>query len=574
MRWPLLFALANIRPSTLFAAASAPARHDARRHYQRVEESSLVEQQRHAPLMRRQLAGEGVFALGEAPGINGGGAPQLLADGGAVISHRSSRISSLADVSSTALSSASFSQAAFQQPLEESDTTGTSDAPDASENPEPSGAPEVLSAPEPTESFDESSTTGLSDVAKVQPDAPDDSPDTSSTATGEQEPTRELPQWAVITIASVATCALLVILNRIAACLGSPIPFFGASDVQKLRAEYEKSLESTRALEDLLRAKEAEEAAAARVEMEQALNVAPHEELEEEAIADAPEPAESLPLPSREELLGEMMYRTKQVDDAAGRPLKAVVSNVAPVIAKANQAASVIQGRVGAIKDRVQNMANNEALDLVKVVATTMGHDLDEQMIRQHLPEWFNFGDDLGDLDSPPVALLLAGIFAPAQLHALAAGARMEMGWSCVVLAMGVLVVALDARKPCDVWHVSVWMWSLLVIQSLSFVSSAVILGKANYAIVELKEDQEVQRRSIDEGGGALTGNAVWNAFFNLRGSSGYCIKAQVQGLVPVREDHRNLGVLVWQVDDGHAIQAGHLRVACHLRRAVPGKGS
>lgn len=369
------------------------------------------------------------------------------------------------------------------------------------------------------------------------------------------ESSATLPQWAVIIIASVSTCVMLVVLSKIAACLGSPVPFFGASDVQKLRAEYERSLESTRLLEEALKKKEAEQAERERQErirrQQEALAVVIGEAQavgdggaegppasegghgEADGSADTadchqallPQEAE-LPPPTKDELFGEMLYRTNEVNLLAGKAGKNMVAQVAPMVAKANQAATVLQTNVDAIKGRVQEMAKKEAIDLVKSVATTMGHDLDESKITENLPDWFNFGNDMGDLDSPPVALLIAGVFAPMQIHALAAAARMDMYWAAVLLAMGALVVILDLEKPCKDWHVQVWMRSFVGLQFFAYISSAIIVAKAGRATAELQEDKEMRQRAAENDSGITTGNAVWDNFFKVQSNASFYFKA------------------------------------------------
>lgn len=345
---------------------------------------------------------------------------------------------------------------------------------------------------------------------------------------------RGRPQWAVILIASVATCALLVVLTRIAARLGSPVPVFGATDVQKLRDEYQRSLESTRVLEEALRASEAE---ATQAERDQMLRDPPDPHLDNlqlpgrtaevaAAAVTATKFGRNAPPPTCDELRGEMLYRTHQLDEMAGRAGKAAISHVGPAIAKANKAAGFFNKKVHTIRDRMHKMAKDEVVGLLASVTTTLDQEFDDTQVNDNLPEGFRSGDDFGDLESPPVALFLSGVFAPMQLHALVAWSRLEMYWSCVMLSMGVLTKAMDLHHSCNSSHVVIWLHVLLCIQTLSFLSSAVIQSKATYAITELQEDLEALQRADHTVSGSLTGNAVWDAFFKIQGNSGYYIKA------------------------------------------------
>jgi hypothetical protein len=135
------------------------------------------------------------------------------------------------------------------------------------------------------------------------------------------------------------------------------------------------------------------------------------------------------------------------------------------------------------------------------------------------ISDWLTL-DDTNDADPPPFALLLGGMFAPAQIKAVKSNCRMQMIWNSFFIAVCSACAIMDMNHKCNDVFVKVWFFGLLSINLLDIVCCGFVGAKCASELRKLEEDTDSIARIRP------TGNAIWDMYINLQSNSGSFFKA------------------------------------------------
>lgn len=325
-----------------------------------------------------------------------------------------------------------------------------------------------------------------------------------------------LPGWAAVLIAGVSAALIMIIFTTVGARLAHPLPFF-ASGEQLMKDRIEQAREKVRALEAAVEAKKAQE----QYEKEE-------EERKAREAIEGPAPSG----PSHDELVGEMLYRTQEVQKQAVGAVNDSIKQAAPLLARAAHVQHVFKQSVTGVQDRVGEMALKEASNLYSKMKEAVGSDenptlaglaLDSSLgsANDGLPDWFKFGeDDGGETDPPPFALLLSGMFAPAQLKWSRSQCNTQIIWNSMMLAISTACLTIDNRHGCPDKMVWAWIFGMLAINALDVICCSYIAANCATAIGSLQDDEDATARI------RKTGNVIWDSYIMLQANSGHFFKA------------------------------------------------
>lgn len=148
-------------------------------------------------------------------------------------------------------------------------------------------------------------------------------------------------------------------------------------------------------------------------------------------------------------------------------------------------------------------------------------------MVVPELPNWFKL-DDESELDPPPFALLLGGMFAPAQLKMTRGNCNSQIVWNSVILATCTACFIMDAHHGCPDKMVWIWIYGMLFINILDVLCCAFIAARCATAIGEIQDDEDSMSRI------RKTGNSIWDMYIALQANSGQFFKAYFayQGII------------------------------------------
>jgi hypothetical protein len=310
-----------------------------------------------------------------------------------------------------------------------------------------------------------------------------------------------LPSWAAVLIGGVVAALIVVCTNAVGDRLAHPLPFF-ATEEQRVKDQIERAREKVRLLESALEEKREKDRLEAEAEARRA--------------AGEPELSKQ---PDDDELVGEVLYRTQQVQRNAVGALNDSIKQSAPMIARASHVQEVFEHNVQTVKDRASDMALRELGSMYhQMKAVAGGEDLTEDVSGYDLPNWFTLDDD-NDTDPPPFALLIGGMFAPAQIKAIRSNCNMQILWNSTILAICAACSVMDMHHTCDDIHVKIWFFGVLTINLLDVLCNAFIASKCATQLGTLQEDEDSMSRIRP------TGNSIWDLYINLQANSGQFFK-------------------------------------------------
>lgn len=324
-----------------------------------------------------------------------------------------------------------------------------------------------------------------------------------------------LPGWASVLVAGVAAALIMIIFSSVGSRLAHPLPFF-ASGEHIMKDRIECAREKVRALEAAVEAKKAQE----KYEKEE-------EERKAREALEGPQPDG----PSHDELVGEMLYRTQEVQRQAVGAVNDSIKQAAPLLARAAHVQAVFQKTVHEVQARGSDMALKEASNLYGKLKGAVGDDsepslagmaIESSMAGDDLPAWlkFNGDDDESNADPPPFALLLSGMFAPAQLKLARNGCNSQILWNSMMLAVCTACLTIDERHGCPDKMVWAWIFGMLIANGLDVICCSFIASRCATAIGKLQDDEDANARI------KKTGNIIWDSYIMLQANSGRFFKA------------------------------------------------
>lgn len=324
-----------------------------------------------------------------------------------------------------------------------------------------------------------------------------------------------LPSWAAVLVGGTAAALIMIFFTQVGARLSRPLPFF-ANEEQLLKDRIEQARDKVRALEQAVEAKRAAEVAA---------------KLEEERKAREATEGPKPDGPSHDELVGEMLYRTSEVQKQAVGAVNDSIKQAAPLLARAAHVQHVFKQSVTEVQDRGAQMALKEATNLYSKMKEAVGADegptlagvaLESTLASQQegLPEWFKFTDDDLSTDPPPFALLLSGMFAPAQLKSTRNSCNSEIFWNSLMIATCTACLTIDSRHGCTDKKVWAWILGMLIMNVLDVLCCSFIASRCGSAIGQLQDAEDATSRI------RKTGNVIWDSYIMLQANSGHFFKA------------------------------------------------
>jgi len=382
------------------------------------------------------------------------------------------------------------------------------------------------------------------DAAALFPAAP--SPDASSMLQNFQdEPTKtvgsttrapqtQLTAWKRVLISAVVAGLIVVLFMKVGDCLGSNIPW--RSNQESLEEELAKTREKAR---DLAEALEAQKKAAAEVDAA-AEFAAQDKSGDATAVSDTLAPSNTDDF-TPEELVGAMLHSAEETEKMVQDAADMVTKQTNVLVQRAKKVQEVLSGEVFSIRSRAEEFAQREAAELfekvnavIKEVPGSLSEGLDSvgKMAEQ--------GSALMDLASltaagvqespeealradvqvPPVALLVAGSFAPAQLRSIKTQAEFNVVYNGVLAAIAIAIWYVDRQKRCDDMLVWYWIEGLVAISAIIVMSSSIVRRRAAAALTIVQSHQESVEPVIK------TGNAVLDGFASLQNGVGGFFKA------------------------------------------------
>jgi len=220
--------------------------------------------------------------------------------------------------------------------------------------------------------------------------------------------------------------------------------------------------------------------------------------------------------PSHDELVGEMLYRTREVDKKIVQGTLGTIQQISPLIGRAQAVQDVVRSNIASAQSKVETMVRDEVFGLVDKVQETLGQP------KVETPQWlldFQAGVDSGDTKLPPVGLLVAGILAPAQLRSIKSTCLLNLLFNGSFFVSGVVVAIIDWYKPCEDDLVWIWVLGLLGQSLVLFFADSINKSRASCAVAQLEEDAN---KITFEG----TGNPIMDAFESIVAGNGYYFKA------------------------------------------------
>jgi len=208
-----------------------------------------------------------------------------------------------------------------------------------------------------------------------------------------------LPSYVAVLVGGTIAAIIVICTNSIGGRLAHPLPFFASAE-QKMKDQIDQAREKVRILQAAVEAKSLQEETQA----------------EEEARRAAGE-AKKQDGPSHDELVGEMLYRTQEVQRSVAGAANDTVKQAAPLVARAAHVQNVLKESMSGVQERVGDLALKEATQMYEKMKDAIGIEdgLEEcQMIRS--ASMFTLDDD-SELDPPPFALLVGGILLQRRLR-------------------------------------------------------------------------------------------------------------------------------------------------------------
>jgi len=310
-----------------------------------------------------------------------------------------------------------------------------------------------------------------------------------------------LPSYVAVLVGGTIAALIVICTNSIGGRLAHPLPFL-ASDEQKMKDQIEQARDKVRLLQAAVQAKCLQEEALAEDEARR-------------AAGDAKKPDG----PTRDELVGEMLYRTQEVQRSAVGAANDTMKQAAPLIARASHVQNVLKESMTGVQERVGDLALKEATQMYAKMKDAIGVEDGNLLDSAELPNWFK-ADDESELDPPPFALLLGGMFAPAQIKMTRSQCQSQIIWNSIILATCVACFTMDGHHGCPDRLVWAWIYGMLILNAIDVVCCSCIAARCATAIGTLQEDEDATTRI------RKTGNGVWDMFITLQANSGQFFKA------------------------------------------------
>jgi hypothetical protein len=319
-----------------------------------------------------------------------------------------------------------------------------------------------------------------------------------------------MPSWVAVLIGGTAAALIVICTNMVGGRLAHPLPFF-ASDEQKLKDQIEQARDKVKVLESALQAKRAQEIA----------------EAEAEAARQRGETPPNAG-PSHDELVGEMLYRTQEVQTQAVGAVNDSIKQAAPLLARASHVQSILTEKLKDVRERSADLAMREAGNMYAKMKDTMGMDEAGDVVMStsssmvagaDFSSWFRV-DDENELDPPPFALLLGGMFAPAQITSTRSQSNSQIVWNSLIVATCTACAIIDGHHDCPDKLVWAWFYGMLILNAVDVMCCSFIASRCASALCRLTDDQDRSKRITK------TGNAVWDTYILLQANSTQFFKA------------------------------------------------
>eukprot|EP00933_Yihiella_yeosuensis_P022056 TRINITY_DN1735_c0_g1_i1.p1 TRINITY_DN1735_c0_g1~~TRINITY_DN1735_c0_g1_i1.p1 ORF type:complete len:838 (-),score=192.84 TRINITY_DN1735_c0_g1_i1:218-2731(-) len=322
---------------------------------------------------------------------------------------------------------------------------------------------------------------------------------TSSTE-GNRKKQDSLPGWLLVVIGSATAGASVVLCTKLADRLCKPSRECVPTEAEKL----------------------AEELVAARdraTELEKALQAAAQAEASAVGAPESGSGEVEEPQQGKEELVGEMLARSKELEEQIAQGATDAIGQASAVIARADHVQKAFQTGVDDLRSRVETLATKEAKDLSVKLQEAMGQEViapPDWLLKLNEPSDGSKTDVVGS-----VSLMLAAVVAPTRIRMLGGGCDFQIFFNGLLLAIGAGVTFSDRHAPCADKFVWIWMDGMMVISFFAVVSNALLKSSAKAAQDVLRiEEAKFQAKH------KFTGNAVWDTFLAIEDSTGFYLRA------------------------------------------------
>jgi hypothetical protein len=322
-----------------------------------------------------------------------------------------------------------------------------------------------------------------------------------------------LPTWAAVIVGGIVAAIIVVTSNTVGNRLAHPLPFFATED-QNTRDQIEQAKEKVRLLEIALEERREKERILADQEARRAAG---------EALLSKN--------PNEDELLGEVLCRTDKVQEAFVGGFNNSFKHAAPLLARASHVQRVFDRNVAQVQDRASDVTLREFGKLYKQMQDATGDGKTEESTADaggyDLPNWFVLGDD-NDADPPPFALLLGGMFAPAQIKTVKNQCTSQIVWNSVLLSTCAAIAILDMHHTCKEIELKIWFVGIFLINLVDIACCAFIASKCASQLIDLQDVEDNTSRIRP------TGNGIWDMYIHLQANSGQFFKGYMayQGII------------------------------------------
>lgn len=307
----------------------------------------------------------------------------------------------------------------------------------------------------------------------------------------------DVPAWLQMLVTGTIAAIIVLSCTKFGAWMTAPYWFF-PTDEQKLKSDYEEAQYKADQIKDAIEAQKTAQWAEKEAEENRL------EEQRREAEGD-PEQTRPDPWAGFKRTVG---------------TYNSMVNEAAPLLQRATHASNTFQEGVEGIKVRMEDMAKKEAAELVERMKVAMDTNTE---VPQGLPEWASFLDfSEYEVEPPPVALLIAGMLAPAQLRSTRNQCKSTIAWDTIMVSAATIALILDWKKACGDTLVMVFFFGFLGLNVLDLLCRTLILMHAARAVRAIEEEEEAHKPPS-------TGNSIWDAYNSIRMNSRQFFKALFQ---------------------------------------------
>jgi len=294
-------------------------------------------------------------------------------------------------------------------------------------------------------------------------------------------------------VCSVLVCVMLVAMLKLSDCIRSP--------AFCIRSE-------ERLADELVKTKEEAETLARKLAESRSL-------LDEEGhLSRSEQPVGSLQ--DCERAFEDAEKAAEEAAEEATAQVEAALKNAEAALKKAERVKAVFEKESVGIKSRAEHFAQNEfdgmlktMSDVMKAVPETMPTSMAEGFAQVEnlqgtaVEAEAKDGDDVNadKLEPIPVALILAGAFAPMKLNSISSNAGFNMFWNFALAVAAGIIYWLDSDKKCDDVYVWDWILGLMALSAPNCFACALLKYWADAALTQLEEDnRDIQGKAIKTG--------------------------------------------------------------------------